>query len=191
MVSPSGKRWVAKTVGSRRPPAISFEQLGRRVRVDEAGRDQHVADPELLEMQRHRMAVDADVRNPAARPDQLGAQLERLRDADRLDGDIRAEPVGQLHDPSDRILGAVVHHDVGPEVECLRQPGVGKVDGDDPARRVQLRRHDRREPDRPGADDDDRVARLHAAVEDSTSYAVGRMSARKSTCSSDSPSGIL
>ena len=50
------------------------------------------------------MAVDADVRDPPARPDQLGAELERLGHADRLDGDVGAEAVRQLHDALDRVL---------------------------------------------------------------------------------------
>ena len=36
--------------------------------------------------------MDADVRDPAARPDELGAELERRGDADCLDGDVGAEP---------------------------------------------------------------------------------------------------
>ena len=56
--------------------------------------------------------------------------------------------------------------DVGAELERLLEPRVGEVDRDDPARRVQLRGHDRREPDRAGADDGDRVAGLDAPVQD-------------------------
>ena len=40
------------------------------------------------------MAVHADVGDAAARPDQIGAELERLRHADRLDGDVGAEAGG-------------------------------------------------------------------------------------------------
>ena len=43
-----------------------------------------------------RVAVDADVRDPPAGTDQLGAELERRRDADRLDRDVGAETAGQL-----------------------------------------------------------------------------------------------
>ena len=85
-------------------------------------------------MKRRRMPVDADVGDAAARPDQLRAELERLRHADRLDRDVRAEPVGQLHDAGDGVLGAVVHDDVRAEVERLREPSIGEVDGDDLAR---------------------------------------------------------
>jgi len=38
--------------------------------------------------------------------DQPGAQLEGFRHADGLDGDIRAEPVGQLQDAADRVVVA-------------------------------------------------------------------------------------
>src|SRR5205814_10372909 len=70
------------------------EELRRRGRVDEARRDQDVADPQLLEVERRGMAVHADVGEATARPDQIGAELERLRYADRLDGDVGAEAGG-------------------------------------------------------------------------------------------------
>jgi len=38
------------------------------------------------------VAVDADVGDPAARADQVGAELEGLGDAHRLDGHVGAEP---------------------------------------------------------------------------------------------------
>ena len=44
------------------------------------------------------MAVDADVGDATAGANELGAELERLGDADRLDRDVRAEAAGQLHD---------------------------------------------------------------------------------------------
>ena len=55
-------------------------------------------------MERRRVAVDADVGDAAAGPDELGAELERLGHADRLDRDVGAEPAGQLHDRCDRVL---------------------------------------------------------------------------------------
>ena len=42
------------------------------------------------------MAVDADVRDAAAGADEVGAELERLGNADRLDRDVGAEAAGQL-----------------------------------------------------------------------------------------------
>ena len=88
-------------------------------------------------MKRRRMAVHADVGDAAARPNQLGAELECLRNPDGLDRDVRAEPVGQLHDPRDGVLGAIVRRDVGAEVARLRESSIGEVDGDDLARRVE------------------------------------------------------
>ncbi len=111
------------------------------------------------------MSVDADVRNPAARPDQVGAELECLRNADRLDRDIRAEPAGELHDRSDGIDLRVVDRHVCAELVRLRQPGIGDVEHDDAARRVELGGHDRREPDRARADDGDGVPRLDVPAE--------------------------
>ena len=39
------------------------------------------------------MTVDADVGDVTARPDDLGAELERLGNADRFDGHVDAEAV--------------------------------------------------------------------------------------------------
>ena len=55
-------------------------------------------------------------------PDEVGAELERLGHADRLDRDVGAEAAGQLHDPLDRVLGAVVDRHVGAELERLLEP---------------------------------------------------------------------
>ena len=41
-----------------------LQQLRRRRGVDEAGRDQHITDPELLEMQGRALAMHANVRDP-------------------------------------------------------------------------------------------------------------------------------
>ena len=83
----------------------------------------------------------------------------------RLDRHVGAETARQLHHRRDGVLAAVVDRDVGAELERLLEPRVGEIDRDDPAGRVQLRRHDRREADRAGTDDRDRVARLDAPVE--------------------------
>ena len=112
------------------------------------------------------MAVHSDVRHVATGPDDRRAELEGLGNADRLDGDIDAEPLRQLHHARDRILGGVVDRHVGSELERLLQPRISDVDRDDASRREELRGHDRREPDRAGSDDRNRVARLHAAVQD-------------------------
>jgi hypothetical protein len=49
-------------------------------------------------MQRGGLAVDTDVRHSSAGPYQAGTQFERLGDADRLDGHVRTESVGELLD---------------------------------------------------------------------------------------------
>src|SRR6476661_872795 len=66
------------------PLPDELEEARRAVRVDEPHRDRQVADPERLEMQGRRVPVDADVCNATAWADELGAELERLRDADRF-----------------------------------------------------------------------------------------------------------
>ena len=116
-------------------------------------------------MQRDALAVHADIRDPTARPDQLGAELERLGHADRLDRDVRAQAASQLHHLRDGIFVTVVDCHVGPELERLLEASVVEVDRDDPTRRVQLGRHDRREPDRARSDDCDRVSGLDAPVQ--------------------------
>ena len=75
--------------------------------------------------------MHSEVGNPAAGADQLGAELERLRDADRLDRGVDAAAACELHDAGDRVLGAVVDHDVRAEVERAGEPRVGEVDRDD------------------------------------------------------------
>src|SRR6516162_10952136 len=49
-----------------------LEQRRRREGIDQAGGDGHVADPQVLEVERGRLAVDADVGDPAPRADQGG-----------------------------------------------------------------------------------------------------------------------
>ena len=116
-----------------------------------------IPDPEALQMERRRMSVDADVRNPAARPDQVRAELERLGNADRLDRDVRAEPAGELHDRSDGVdLAPLLIVTSAPNSSAFSSRAqFGDVDRHDLARREELRGHDRREPDRACADDRD------------------------------------
>ena len=75
--------------------------------------------------------MDADVGDSATGADQLGAELERLRDADSLDRRVDAAAVRDLHDAGDRVLDAVVDHHVRAEVERAGEPRVGEVDRDD------------------------------------------------------------
>ena len=125
-------------------------------------------------MQRGRLAVHADVGDVAAGPDQRGGELEGRRDADRLDGDVGAEPAGELADDGERVLAAVVDGDVGAELLGRLEPAVGQVDGDDVARAEQPGAHDRRQADRAGADDGDDVAGLDRAVEHADLVAGGQ-----------------
>ncbi len=155
------------------PTALDqLQQRGRRPGVDETRGDRHVERPEPLEVERRALAVHADVRDPSARSDQLGAELECLRYADGLDRDVHAQAVSQGHHPRDRVLAAVVDGDVRAELARLLEPRVGEIDRDDPCRCVQLGRHDGGEPDRARPDDGHGVAGLDAAVQDT--HLVGR-----------------
>src|SRR4051794_28061886 len=71
-----------------------LEQRRRRPGVDKTRGDGDVADPELLQVEGGRLAVDADIGDVAARSNDPGAHPEAVRDADRLDRHIRAETVG-------------------------------------------------------------------------------------------------
>src|SRR5580704_17060010 len=155
-----------------------LQQGGGGVGVDQAGGDRDVPDPLVLQVQRDRRAVHADVRDPAAGPDQLDRELEGVRDADGLDGHVRAEPPGQVPgqvpDDPQRVLAGVVHDHVGAEVLGRFQPGVGQVDRDDMARAEQLRAGDRGQADRAGADDGDEITRADVAVEHADLVAGGK-----------------
>src|SRR5262245_49077512 len=83
---------VQPTVGEQ------LQQRRRGVRVDQTGRYREVLDPGRLEVQRRRTAMDADVGDMSTRPHQVDTLLEGLRDADRLDGDVRAESAGEFLD---------------------------------------------------------------------------------------------
>ena len=97
LVSSSAKRWVANGVGSSRPSAISCSSFG----VVSVSTSPVVISTSRIQSRSRwsvaGMAVHADVREPAARADQLRAELERLGNADRLDRDVGAETVRQLH----------------------------------------------------------------------------------------------
>ena len=59
------------------PRRDQFGQHRCRHRVDEPGREGDIAIPELLEVELDRFAVDADVRDPLARPDDRLADPEK------------------------------------------------------------------------------------------------------------------
>ncbi len=140
-------------------------QLGNRVGVDQPRRDRDVTSPQLLQVQRRGLAMHADVRHASTGADQLGRELERVRHADRLQGDIGAEAVGELHDLRNRVLAPVVDRRVGAEPLGAFQPAVVEVDRDDPPGRIEARGENRRKSDRPGADDCHDIARCDLAVE--------------------------
>ena len=147
-------------------PVTSRSSVGVDVRVDEAGRDRDVADPQVLEVQRGRFAVHADVGDVTAGTGQRGRQLERRRDTDGLDGDVGPEAVGQVAHDRQRVLSTVVDRDVGAELLGGLEPAVGEIDRDDVTGAEQPGAHDRGQADRPGPDHGDHVAGLHVTVED-------------------------
>ena len=112
----------------RRIQAPSGDQLQKprsRERVHETGRDRDVLGPKGLQMQRCRVAVNADVRDMPTGPDEFGAELERLGKADGFDRNVGTEAVGELVDERERILAAVVDRHVGAERLRLFEPRVG------------------------------------------------------------------
>src|SRR5580658_10788416 len=62
--------------------------------VLQARGDRYVPGPLFVQVQRDGSAVHANIRDPAARPDQLDRQLEGGREPDGFDGHVRAEPPG-------------------------------------------------------------------------------------------------
>ncbi len=113
------------------------------------------------------MPVDTDVCHVPAGPNEIGRELECLRHADRFEGNVRAKAIGELHDRGGRVLAAVVDCRVGAEPSRAFETAVGEVYGDDAPRGEEPRGENRREPDRPGTDDRDHVARCNHAVENS------------------------
>src|SRR6185312_6199664 len=131
--------------------------------VHQARGDRDVPDPLLFQVQHDRLAVHADVGDPAARPGQLDGQLEGGGHADGLDGHVGAHPAGQVLDHGQRVLAGAVHRDVGTELLGRLEAGVGQVDGHDVAGAVQPCTGDRGQADRPGPYDGDDITRAHAA----------------------------
>lgn len=127
-------------------------------------------------MQCRGLAVHSDVRDMPSGAHHARAQLEGLRNADRLDDHVRTEPVGEV---GDQLFGGLagIRHSVGTEPLGSVEPGGGQVHGDDPLRREQLGRGDRRQSD--GAYPTTATVspgRTHP-LSTPTSYAVGKMSA--------------
>ena len=102
------KWWVTNRLGVELVAGQQAQQGRCGGGVDEPGRDRDVADPEVLEVQRHRLAVHADVGDVTAGSGQPHGQLEGGRHADGLDGHVGAEAAGQLGDDRVGILARVV-----------------------------------------------------------------------------------
>ena len=110
--------------------------------------------------------MNADVRHPPAGADQLGCELERLGNADRLERDVGAQTIGQLHDPRDGVLAAVVDRGVRAELKRALKPAVGEIDRHYPGGGVELCRQDASQANRAGAHDRHHVPGRDHAVED-------------------------
>ena len=85
-----------EVVGDKQPRVYlvildQAKQCRGRIGIDEARRDRDVADPQILQMQSHRFAMDADVGDIATGTNKTGGQLEGIGHSDRLDGHIGAE----------------------------------------------------------------------------------------------------
>ena len=141
-----------------------LEQHPERRRVHQPHADVDVLDPQLLQVQLHRSAMHAHVRDVAAGAHELGAHVERGSESDRLDRDIDAVAVGQR----EHLLLPVSSPGVDPVGGANRlgdlEPVVVQVDGDDLCRAVERGGGDDGETDRTGTDDGDRVAGLHPPV---------------------------
>ena len=92
--------------------------------------------------------VHADIGDGAARRDDVLAELEGRRNADRLDGGVDAAVAGHLHDLLDGLAVVAVDGRGGAEALGDLKPVVVEIDHDDLGRRVELRRQQRRESDR-------------------------------------------
>ena len=165
-MSCSLKWWVANVVDVQLAAGHQLEQQRRGVAVDQAHGDRDVVNPEVLQLEVDRCSVHPDVGHAPARADDLGAHLERLRDADRFDGDVHAPAVGQRHDLLLPVGVAGVDAVRGAELLRLLDPVGVQVDRDDPGRPVEAGGRDHGESDRTGTDHGDHVPGLHLPVLD-------------------------
>src|ERR1035437_5548488 len=146
--------------------AHELEEHGRTDGVDQPRRDADVSVPELLEMERNRLPVHADVGDVPAGPDELSAKLERGRNADRLDGGVDAVFAGDLQYRLDGVAVTAVDDVRCAEARRNREALVVQIDHDDLGGRVELGGEQRSEPDRPRSDDRYRAPRRDLTVED-------------------------
>ena len=151
---------MTKRPASSCPLAQQPQQRRRRVGVDEAGGDGDVLDPQVLEVQGGGLAVHTDVGDVPAGPDQVGGELEGGGHADRLDGDVGTEPVGEL---ARRLRSGPAR----PLLTTTSAPNCLAASSRLSARSMATMwlglnsraPHDRGQADRAGADDRDDVAR--------------------------------
>ena len=106
---------------------------------------------------RVRLAVYADVGDPATGSHQSGGQLERLGDADGFDRDVRTEAAGERRTVC--FVVAAVSWSGRRRSVCSLQSAVRLVDGDDARRGEELRGEDGGQTDRADADDGDDITR--------------------------------
>src|SRR5437899_6880509 len=152
--------WVEPPLGHQ------LQKSRRRMGIDQPGRDGDVLDPKRLEMQGCWMTMDPDIGHAASRPYKLRAQLERLRNSDRFDGDVSPQPVAQSFHHLHRVFRCAVDGDIRTE----RRPStfearVSDVDRYDLARTEEPGRHHGRETDRACADHHDDIAGADVAVQ--------------------------
>ena len=77
MMSSRLNQCVTSPAGRSLPVCNQFEQQWRRDGVDEARRERDVAVPQFLEVQLHRLAMDANVRDASARAPQIAWQVSK------------------------------------------------------------------------------------------------------------------
>lgn len=100
--------------------------------------------------------------------DDVLAKLERGGDTNRFNRRIDTLALRQRHHLSRCIFTARLYCLCRTEATCNCEAVLVEVDHDDFGWRVQLRRQQRRQADRPAADYGDRPARLHLAIQHAT-----------------------
>src|SRR5262245_14664791 len=115
-------------------------------------------------------AMDPGIGNDATGRNDVGAELESGGNADGLDGGVDAAAAGQLVDALGGFAVGAVDGLRRTELARDGEPLVVQIDHDDPGRRIELRREQRRQSYRPRADNGDRstwsdLAIQHSALE--------------------------
>lgn len=130
--------------------------------------------PKLLDLQLATLTVYPNVGEHRSRREEVLRELESLWKTHSFDDGITACLVCKTHDnflggslaDVNRVICAQLLRDF----QTIRVP----IDGNDEAGRVQLRRYERRQPDRSNSDDGDRRTRLHLPIEHSTFQSRGQ-----------------